>query len=112
MIARLLLLFCLLSASATAAEPMRIAIFDFEMIDTSLEGEMKGTSPEEKTRLAQLAPVLREKLAASGRYVVVDTAAVSDRARAHKLQARGPSGATVTAASTRQPATTLTETSW
>jgi hypothetical protein len=89
MIARLLLLFFLLSASAAAAEPMRIAIFDFEMIDTSLEGEMKGTSPEEKARLAKLAPVLREKLAASDRYVVVDTASVLDRARAQNLQACG-----------------------
>jgi len=95
MIARLLLLFCLLSASAAAAEPMRIAIFDFELIDTSLEGEMKGTSPEEKARLAKLAPVLREKLAASDRYVVVDTAPVSDRARAQNLQACGGCDATL-----------------
>jgi hypothetical protein len=95
MIARLLLLFSLLSASAAAAEPMRIAVFDFEMIDTSLEGEMKGTSPEEKARLAKLAPVLREKLAASDRYVVVDTARVLDRARAQNLQACGGCDATL-----------------
>jgi hypothetical protein len=95
MVARLLLLFSLLSASAAAAEPMRIAIFDFEMIDTSLEGEMKGTSPEEKTRLAKLAPVLREKLAASDRYMVVDTASVLDRARAQNLQACGGCDATL-----------------
>jgi hypothetical protein len=95
MIARLLLLFSLLSPSAAAAEPMRIAIFDFEMIDTSLEGEMKGTSPEEKARLAKLAPVLREKLAASDRYVVVDTASVLDRARAQNLQACGGCDATL-----------------
>jgi hypothetical protein len=95
MIARLLLLFSLLSASAAAAEPMRIAIFDFEMIDTSLEGEMRGTSPEEKTRLGKLAPVLREKLAGSDRYMVVDTASVLTRARAQNLQACGGCDATL-----------------
>jgi hypothetical protein len=95
MIARILLPFCLLSASAAAAEPMRVAVFDFELIDTSLEGEMQGTSPEEKARLAKLAPVLREKLAASDRYVVVDTAPVSDRARAQNLQACGGCDATL-----------------
>jgi hypothetical protein len=95
MIARILLPFCLLSASAAAAEPMRVAVFDFELIDTSLEGEMKGISPEEKARLAKLAPVLREKLAASDRYVVVDTAPVSDRAHAQNLQACGGCDATL-----------------
>src|SRR5947209_5858925 len=89
MTARILLLFRLLSGPAAAAEPMRVAVFDFELIDTSLEGEMKGSSPEEKARLARLAPVLREKLAASDRYVVVDTAPVSDRAHAANLQACG-----------------------
>jgi hypothetical protein len=95
MIARILLPFCLLSALAATAEPMRVAVFDFELIDTSLEGEMQGTNPEEKARLAKLAPVLREKLAASDRYVVVDTAPVSDRAHAQNLQACGGCDATL-----------------
>ena len=95
MIARLLFLLSLLSTAAVAAEPVRIAVFDFEMIDTSLDGEMKGTSPEEKARLAKLAPVLREKLAASDRYVVVDTGPVAERARAQNLQACGGCDATL-----------------
>ena len=68
---------------------MRVAIFDFELIDTSLEGEMKGTSDEEKARLARLAPVLRERLAASDRYVVVDAGRVLERGHAQNLQACG-----------------------
>jgi Protein of unknown function (DUF2380) len=95
MLASLLLLLSLFSASPAAAEPVRVAIFDFEMIDTSLDGEMKGTSPEEKARLAKLAPVLREKLASSGRYLVVDTEAVGERARAQNLQACGGCDATL-----------------
>jgi hypothetical protein len=95
MIACLLLLLCLLAPSPAAAEPVRVAIFDFEMIDTSLDGEMKGTNPGEKARLAKLAPVLRAKLAASDRYVVVDTGAVAERARAQNLQACGGCDATL-----------------
>jgi uncharacterized protein DUF2380 len=95
MIACLLLLLSLLAPSPAAAEPLRVAIFDFEMIDTSLDGEMKGTSSEEKARLAKLAPVLREKLAASGRYVIVDIAPVSARAHAQNLQACGGCDATL-----------------
>jgi Protein of unknown function (DUF2380) len=95
MLAWLLLLLSLFSASPAAAEPVRVAIFDFELIDTSLDGEMKGTRPEEKARLAKLAPVLREKLAASDRYLVVDTEAVGERARAQNLQACGGCDATL-----------------
>jgi len=95
MIARLLFLACLLSASPLAAEPMRVAVFDFELIDTSLDGEMKGTSAEEKARLAALAPVLRQKLAASDRYIVVDATPVMERAHAQNLQACGGCDATL-----------------
>ena len=59
MLARLLLLLCLLAASPAVAERVRVAIFDFEIIDTSLDGEMKGTSSEEIARPAKLAPALR-----------------------------------------------------
>jgi hypothetical protein len=74
---------------------MRVAVFDFEIIDTSLDGEMKGTSTDERSRLAKLAPVLREKLAASDRYIVVDAASVMERAHAQNLQACGGCDATL-----------------
>src|SRR5947209_4806219 len=94
MLARLLFLSCLVAASGAVAEP-RVAVFDFELIDTSLEGEMKGTSAEEKARLAKLAPMLREKLAASNRYIVVDVAPVLEHAHAQNLQACGGCDATL-----------------
>src|SRR3954468_3748014 len=93
--ARLVFLLCLLFASRAAAEPTRVAVFDFEMIDTSLDGEMKGTSAEEKARLAKLAPALREKLSASDRFVLVDTNPVNARAHAQNLQACGGCDATL-----------------
>ena len=92
--ARLLFLSCLFAASGAVAEP-RVAVFDFELIDTSLDGEMKGTSAEEKARLAKLAPMLREKLAASNRYIVVDATPVLQRAQAQNLQACGGCDATL-----------------
>jgi len=95
MLARLLLLLCLLAALPAVAERVRVAIFDLEIIDTSLDGEMKGTSPEEKARLAKLAPALRAKLAASDRYLVVDTEPITERARAQNLQACGGCDATL-----------------
>jgi hypothetical protein len=94
MLARLLFLSCLLAATGAVAEP-RAAVFDFELIDTSLDGEMRGTSAEEKARLAKLAPMLREKLAASDRYIVVDAGPVLERARAQNLQACGGCDATL-----------------
>ena len=95
MVVRLLLLVFLLAAPRALAEPMRVAIFDFELIDTSVEGETRGTSMEEKARLTKLAPVLREKLSASDRYVVVDATPVIERAHAQNLQACGGCDATL-----------------
>jgi hypothetical protein len=89
MTARILLLFCLFAASGVAAEPIRVAVFDFELIDTSLDGQMKGANPDEKARLDRLAPALRAKLAGSDKYVVVDASAVSARAHAQNLQSCG-----------------------
>jgi hypothetical protein len=95
MLAPLLFLSCLLAVTGAVAEPVRVAVFDFELIDTSLDGEMKGTSLEEKARLAKLAPALREKLAASNRYIVVDATPVLERAHAQNLQACGGCDATL-----------------
>ncbi len=75
-------------ASAAMAAP-RAVVFDFELIDTSLTGEMRGVNKEETARLAKLAPVLREKLAASGRYEIVDLGAEEATAKASNLQACG-----------------------
>ncbi len=62
------------------AEPaVRAAVFDFELIDTSLEGEMCGRRDDEQRRLKLISDQLRLQLSESGRYVVVDqtTAAVA-----------------------------------
>lgn len=59
---------------AGADEPRTAAVFDFELIDTSLEGEMRGAQPAEQARLVLISHRLRELLAQSGRYAPVDIA--------------------------------------
>jgi hypothetical protein len=73
----LLVLGGLLSGVAGASEPRQVAVFDFELIDTSLEGEVAGVRPDESQRLILISDLLREKLAASGRYAVVDQTAAA-----------------------------------
>src|SRR6266581_4439670 len=63
----------LLSPSMAAlAAQTKVAVFEFELIDTSLEGAMNGPRADEQRRLARLADELRGRLAASGRYAPVD----------------------------------------
>lgn len=71
------------------AEPTRVAVFDLELLDTSLDGQMLGTTEAELRRLAALSERLRGKLADSGRYEVVDIAPVRAAAGRANLQACG-----------------------
>jgi hypothetical protein len=66
-----------------------VAVFDFELIDTSLEGELKGQRADEQARLARAGEQLRSGLAASGLFRVVDIAPVAAQARNSNLQACG-----------------------
>ena len=72
-----------------AASPPRIAVFNFELLDTSLDGQMLGAKADEGARVNSLAPHLRAALAASGRYVIAPTDTVDARAQAQNLQACG-----------------------
>lgn len=63
-------------APAAADSRLRAAVFDLELYDTSLEGEMRGENAAEQQRLAMLSARLRDRLAASARFQVVDTAPI------------------------------------
>lgn len=78
----------LLSFSLAHAEPPKLAVFDFELIDTSLPGEFYGSRPEE-ARLLLISEQLRKELAASGRFQLLDIAPVREAARHANLQACG-----------------------
>jgi len=78
----------LLTGSQAAADPPKLAVFDFELIDTSLPGEFYGSKPE-LVRLDRISEQLRKELADSGRFQVLDIAPVRDAARHANLQACG-----------------------
>ena len=85
MIAPMLLSLC----APAPAEPMKVAVFEFELIDTSLDGAMNGPRADEQRRLSRLAEELRKRLAASGRYLPVDISSVAAEAHRSNLQACG-----------------------
>ncbi len=66
---------------ASVAAPARIAVFDFQLIDTSLQGEMAGADPAHEARLRMIEAELRQGLEASGRFELVDTAPAAARDR-------------------------------
>jgi hypothetical protein len=83
---------CLLAwvgVGAASAEPLKAAVFDFELVDMSLEGEINGTSEAEIARTTLISDRLRDALAASGRYDVVDIAPVREAVQSSNLQACG-----------------------
>jgi hypothetical protein len=81
---------CLVMASWPAqARVLRAAIFDFELIDTSLEGATNGPRADEAARLARLGDQLRARVTSSGKLEVVDIAPVRDAASHTNLQACG-----------------------
>lgn len=76
-------------APACAAEMPKLAVFDFEMIDTSLEGEMHGKRADEQERLTRAGDQLRKELAESGKFQLLDISPVNAAAHQSNLQACG-----------------------
>ena len=71
------------------AEPAKVAVFDFELVDTSLQGEVDGPRADEQQRLAQTGDQVRKALTLSGRFIVIDIASVRAAAQARHLQSCG-----------------------
>jgi len=76
-------------ASARAAELPKLAVFDFEMIDSSLDGEMRGKRADEQERLMRTGDQVRKELGESGKFQIVDIAPVNVAAHQSHLQACG-----------------------
>jgi hypothetical protein len=75
------------SAALHAADPPKLAVFDFEMIDTSLQGEVYGPRADEHDRLMRVGDHLRKELGESGKFQVVDISPVYIAAHQSSLQA-------------------------
>ncbi|HEY8334357.1 MAG TPA: DUF3280 domain-containing protein [Tardiphaga sp.] len=74
---------------ATAANLPSVAVFDLELLDTSLQGETDGPRSDERDRLLRVSDQIRKGLAESGRYAIVDIAPVNAVAHKKNLQACG-----------------------
>ncbi|MHC2333035.1 hypothetical protein ACVIW0_002324 [Bradyrhizobium sp. USDA 4454] len=79
----------LMSLAAARAEPPKLAVFDLEMIDTSLQGEVNGPRTDEQARLLRTGDQVRKELADSGKFRVLDIAPVNAAAHGSNLQACG-----------------------
>ncbi len=66
-----------------------VVVFDFELIDTSLEGATNGPRADEQARLARVSSQLRQLLKDSGRFSPVDITSIASEAQASNLQACG-----------------------
>ncbi|MBX2806263.1 MAG: DUF3280 domain-containing protein [Hyphomicrobiales bacterium] len=68
--------FCVVAGAKADDEvqPVKIAVLDFELVDTSLEGASHGVDEVETQRLVLISKLLRELLAKSGEYAIVDPA--------------------------------------
>ena len=66
-----------------------VAVFNFEFIDTSLEGAVRGARADEQERLAHVSDQLRELLRGSCRFSLVDLTPIAGEAPASNLQACG-----------------------
>jgi hypothetical protein len=76
-------------SSPAHADPLKVAVFDFELVDTSLQGEVDGPRADERRRLMDAGDQLRKALAESGKFVVLDIAPVHAAAQGSNLQACG-----------------------
>ena len=73
----------------TSKQSPKAAVFDFELADTSLEGEKNGPQADEQARLLKISDQLRKGLAESGKFAIVDISPVNTAAHNSNLQACG-----------------------
>jgi hypothetical protein len=77
------------TAMAEAPTKQPVAVFDFELIDTSLDGEMNGPRADEQQRIQLISNTLRNRIGEDDKYKAVDIAPVNAKAHAVHLQECG-----------------------
>jgi hypothetical protein len=87
--ALLVVLLTLMISAPARADPPRLAVFDFELVDTSLQGEVEGPRKDEQARLMQIGDQVRKGLAESGKFDLLDISPVNAAAHGSNLQACG-----------------------
>lgn len=79
---RLMAVACLsasIFAGSATAGAMKTAVFDFDLIDDSQEGEANGVRADETARLALISQEMRRLLKEDGRFEAVDLAPLAAR---------------------------------
>jgi len=71
------------------ADPPKLAVFDFELVDTSLQGEVDGPRSDERDRLMRIGDQLRKEITESGKFQLIDISPVNAAAHGSNLQACG-----------------------
>jgi len=71
------------------ADPPKLAVFDFELMDTSLQGELDGPRADERDRLMRVSDQVRKELAESGKFQLLEISKVNAAAHGSNLQACG-----------------------
>jgi hypothetical protein len=79
----------LMVSAPARADPPKLAVFDFELVDTSLQGEVDGPRADEQARLMRVGDQLRKQLTESGRFQLLDISSVNAAAHGSNLQACG-----------------------
>jgi hypothetical protein len=67
-----------IAPAGLAQDRVRIAVFDFELVDASAGGRIIAPDAVDTENLKNSAEEARRRLAASGRFEVVDTAGIAD----------------------------------
>jgi Protein of unknown function (DUF2380) len=75
--------------SCVPSDAQSVAVFNFELIDSSLEGAVRGARADEQERLARLSDQLRQLLRDSCQFSLADLAPIPSEAQASNLQACG-----------------------
>jgi hypothetical protein len=86
---------CAAELGEASAKATRIAVFDFELEDHSAGSGVIAEDPHDVQYLAQATDEARRMLAASGRFVLVDTKSVATRAEANGLRNCGGCAAAI-----------------
>jgi hypothetical protein len=76
----------MLAVRPADAAPLKAAVFPLEFIDFSQQGAVGTPPPAEAARLAMVSGLLRDRLAASGTYELVDTNGTNSGATAQALR--------------------------
>jgi hypothetical protein len=87
--AQLVVLLTLMISAPARADPPKLAVFDFELVDTSLQGEVDGPRKDEQARLMRVGDQVRKELAESGKFDLLDISPVNAAAHGSNLQACG-----------------------